>query len=135
MNRNALKTAMILSPVYSRRGASARSLRNNKKMLMINRVEFAMLDHVAEVRKFQHRYALRAENFANACDKSVQVGDVRQYVVGMQNVGAAAVGAESLRQRETEELGEGRNPLLFYGNTRDVLRFGSIPRTGTPLSL
>ena len=76
---------------------------------MVDRVELALLDQVGEVGHFQHGKARGLQQQRDARDQAVQVRDVRQDVVGEDQVGHAAFIAQLLGERAAEEGVEGRH--------------------------
>src|SRR3989338_3524202 len=77
------------------------------EMLMIDRVKFATVDQIFHIGHFEDRHTVLLQQDADPLDKTVQVGHVRQDIVGDNNVGlfsliaqfSGKVGAEKLRQR------------------------------------
>ena len=97
---------------------------------MIDRVELDVVDQLADVGHLDDGDAVRLEQRRDAGDEVVRVRDVRQHVVGVDDVGPAAARHELLGQAAAEEVldrlhapraGRGRGPGV-----------GSMPSTGTP---
>ena len=74
------------------------------EMLVIDRVELAVVDQVAHVVHLDHGDAVVLEQRRDSVDESVRVRDVREHVVGMHDIGPAALGDELCRQLTAEEL-------------------------------
>ncbi len=73
-----------------REEADERREREVTEMFVVNRVELAVVDHVAHVRRFHHHHAARRQQRVEAADNPGQIGHVRQHVVGMDNLGQQA---------------------------------------------
>ncbi len=70
---------------------------------MIDGVEFAVIDQIDHVRRFDHGHAIVGKDGADALDETVEVGDMGQDVVGQEEVGSGRmVGAQFLRQSQRE---------------------------------
>src|ERR1700694_120811 len=77
--------------------------REVRKMLVIDRIEFGALDKTQQMRKFQRERAAWFEKFAQPCDEVVQCGNVRQDVVGYDEVGLAVDRLQPLGRTLTEK--------------------------------
>jgi hypothetical protein len=59
-------------------------------VLVVDRVELHLADEVEEMRELDRQHARRLEHAGEAGDEVVEVGHVRQHVVGDHEVGRAA---------------------------------------------
>src|SRR6185312_1971832 len=90
MNRGALDA-------IEREAVSREQLRKGRhgkvaQMLVVHRVEFAVLEKIEEIRNLDHGRALLREHEADSLDESVQVRNVREHVVREDDVGSTAFG-------------------------------------------
>ena len=77
-----------------------RGHREVAEMLVIDRVELAVLDQVDHVGHLEHREAVRLlEQNRDPRDQAVQVRDVGEHVVGDDQIGGAALGPQSTGER------------------------------------
>ncbi len=93
------------------------------QVLVVDCVEFAVIDQIANVRELQDRHACRLEHPRNTLDETVGIGDVRQHVIGVQHVCRQALLRESRRQVNGEEIDQCLDANRLGGPRR---RFGRI---------
>ena len=98
------------------------------QVLMVDRVELAVVDQIDQIGHLQDRDAVLFEQGRDALDQAVEVGDVGQHVVGDDHVGAPALGLEPGRDLATEELVEGRDPGADRGRRRRLGRIDALDR-------
>ncbi len=92
------------------------------EVLVVDRVELALGDHVAHVRRLEDRHAIVGQQQLEAADEAVEVGNVGEHVVGVHHRGALALGAQTPSHLVAEELGDRRDASLLDGHLRDVHR-------------
>ena len=85
-------------------------------MLVIDRVELHGLDQPQQMRELEQRHALRRQRPCHAGDEAGKVGNMREHVVGDQQIGADR---EPPCQRVIEERRLGRNAARI-GDGGDV---------------
>ena len=56
------------------------------KMFMVNRVELMTVDHVFDVRHFDHHYAVVLQQILEAINEAVEIGNMRQYVIRVHDI-------------------------------------------------
>ena len=78
------------------------------QVLMVDRVELAVVDQIDQIGHLQDRDAVLFEQGGDALDQAVQVGHVGEHVVGEDHVGAPALGLEPGRELAAEEFDQGR---------------------------
>ena len=79
------------------------------QMLVVDRVELDAVDHVAQVRHFNHGDAAVDEQFTDAGDDSVHVGHVRKDVVCVDDIGVTDLMNQVAREPGPEEFRHGPN--------------------------
>ena len=89
------------------------------EMLVIDRVEFAPIDEVADVRHLDHDQSARLQDATDAAHDAAELGDVGEHVVGMQHVCEPAVGGQALGQRGAKEVAERRDTARL-GDAGDI---------------
>ena len=67
--------------------SSQRSQREVAKMFVIDRIEFDMIQQIFEIRSLDNDDAVRLQHRSKPGDDSVEIGDVRQDVIGVDDVG------------------------------------------------
>ena len=99
---------------------------------MVDGVELVLRDQPLEVRELERDHALRLEQARHAADEVVEVGHLREDVVGDDQVGRAG-------PRPTMPLGAAPRRRTRRGSARPsaarpraTLAAGSMPSTGTP---
>ena len=92
------------------------------EMLVVDGVELDPLNHLLHVWDFDHRDAVGLQQDLNAFHEPVQVGDVRQHVVGDDHVCCLAAIQQLASERRPEELAQRPNTSLLLRHPRDVLR-------------
>src|SRR5437762_2881790 len=90
------------------------------KMLVIDRIELTAVDHVFHVRHFNDQDAILLKNEPKATHKSIKLGDVRQNIIGVNDVGSLPFVEEACRQLFVKELADRRYAALHLGNARDI---------------
>src|SRR5262245_50634039 len=86
---------------------------------MVNRIELAPVDHVLDVRRFDDDDALVLEERCQPTQNTVEIGDVREHVVSVDDIGPVVVPAEARGKLFAEELGQRWNAPLalgYFGN-------------------
>ena len=63
-------------------------------MLVVNRVELAVIDQIPQIRRLDDGHAGVLEHDANAVHDATQVRDVREHVVRVDDVGPDAFSRE-----------------------------------------
>ena len=96
-----------------------RRQREVAQVLVIDRVEFDVLDQVLDVRRFDHHHPVVLEQRPKALHHAVEIGHVCQHIVRMNHVGPLASVGQALRDGRLKELADGRHALLLR-NPRDV---------------
>lgn len=89
-------------------------------MLVIDRVELQPVDHVAQRWHLDDRFAVVLEEQPYAVEHAVEIGHVGEDVVGVDNVGAAAMGGQPRREIAAEELFDSLDAALFASDAGDV---------------
>ena len=102
-------------------------------MLVVNRVELTPFDQPLEMRELECCSPRGLEQDFEAGDEIVEVGDVREDVVGRHQIGGAVLAREPPRDLRTKIGDFGRDPLA----DRDLgdVRAGSMPSTPISRSL
>src|SRR3989442_14317853 len=88
-------------------------------MLVIDRIELGVIDHVADIRHFDDDDTVILQQQAKTAHDAVEVRDVRQHVIRMNDVGALVLFRELLRELRAEEFAN-RRYAASYGYTRDI---------------
>ncbi len=88
-------------------------------MLVIDRVELPVLDQAQQVRELHRNCARGLQQDRQSSGEVVQVGHVRQHVVGADQVGLLARGGEPMRCHHTKEGDLGRHAARF-GHGGDI---------------
>ena len=105
------------------------------EMLVIDGVELELGDEVADVGRLDDGNALGLEHLLDPADESVGVGNMREDIVGVEDVGTLA-----LRPPAAGPCSSSKNstsvgmPLVLIASSA-MLAAGSMPRTGMPRSL
>ena len=110
MKRNHLDVEHL--EVVSRKERGERRQRKVEDVLVIDRVELAPADHLADVRDLDEAEPLRRQDRAQAGGEAVDVGHVGHHVVGMDDGGRLALGDQPLGEVLAEELRDGGDPSL-----------------------
>ena len=92
------------------------------EVLVIDRVEFQLGDEIAHIRRLDHGYAVRLEQPLDAARESVGIGNMREDVVGVDDVGELAFRGEPPGKLLVEELNQRRDALGLDRELRDVGR-------------
>ena len=92
-----------------------------RDMLVIDRVEHHIVDHVDDVGDLEHEGAVIGEQQADALHDIRHVVDMGEDVVGAEQLGFALFGLDACRQRAGEEVRERRDAVRGCGG-RDVAR-------------
>ena len=87
--------------------ALRRAQREIREMLVVDRVELVLGDEPHEMRKLDRRDAPRREQGGDAGDEGIDVGHLRQHIVGDDEVGGLAGGAQTPPGRLVEEPDQG----------------------------
>src|SRR4051812_21142728 len=72
-------------------------------MLVIDRIEFKVVNQTLEIRHFDYGNAVILQGLPNALDEAVQVGHMSEHIVGVDNVGAVTFANKLPCQLEGEE--------------------------------
>ena len=99
-------------------------------MLVVDRVELAVVDQVADIGRLDHRHAVVLEQRRDAGDEAVGVRHVRQDVVGVDDVGPAALGDQLAASSRPKNACSVSMPLSRAASTGPGA--GSMPSTGMP---
>ncbi len=73
------------------------------QMLVVDRVEFIIVDQGLDVGTLDHGHACVLQQRRHSGDKAVRIGDMRQHVVRDDEVGLLSLGAQLPGQIETEK--------------------------------
>jgi len=102
-------------------------------MFVINRVELIALDQLQQMRKLEGKCALGFQQARQTSSKVVEVGHMRKYIVGYQQIGLSPLRNKLLGQTGPHESNQGRDvPSLrracdvcrrLYSKNRDANRF------------
>jgi hypothetical protein len=100
------------------------------QVLVVNRVELAMVDQVPDIRSFDNRDAAFLQQRSDAVDDTSEVGDVREHIVRVDHIRAVPFRDQLLSERAPEEIltygdaclsrrrrGPGRGVNAEYGDT------------------
>ena len=79
-------------------------------MLVVDRVELAMVDHRLDGRVLDGDDAVLGEQRGETGDEVVEIGDVRHHVVGHHGVGGTTLVEDPFGQRAPEEAGDRVDP-------------------------
>ena len=80
---------------------------------MVDGVEFDVVQHVPEGRHLDDCHSIRLQHRPDPVDEPAEIGDVRQHVVGVEDVRAEAVGSQLAREVAPEEFAHGPNAAFF----------------------
>jgi hypothetical protein len=97
-------------PVAAHQGVDG-GAREVAEVLVVDRVELAVLDEVADAGVLDRDHARLLEQLAVTRHEAVEVGHVRHHVVGDDDVGLALLGRQLAGEVGAEELGEGRHAV------------------------
>src|SRR3984893_5159416 len=97
-------------------------------MLMIDRVELHMVDEVFNVRDFDYGNTFRFEHNRDPFDEPVEIGDMRQHVVGMDHIRAAVLLGETVCQVLTKEFRDSGDAALARNLSNVARRFNTKNR-------
>ena len=89
-------------------------------MLMINRVELALVDHVFHIRHFNYQNAIVLEGEVKAANESIKVCHVREDVMSVNKIGLLSLGGKLGGQLFAEKLAYGRYVALRLRDARHV---------------
>jgi hypothetical protein len=103
------------------------------KVLVVNRVELAVLDEVAHVRAFDDRDSTAVEHRRKTGNDTIQVGHVREDIVRVNDVGAKPLRRELVGELIAEEANDGSNPLLLRDLCDVLCRFDPEDRNAASL--
>ena len=106
-----------------------RGQREVAQVLVVDRVELAVVEHVLDVRHLDHRHAVRLQQRPDAGDEAVQIGDVGEHVVGVEDVGALPVCRQPLAQASRRRTRDASG-CPARSATAAMFRAGSMPSTG-----
>jgi hypothetical protein len=87
-------------------------------MFVVDRVELVIVDQVEKMRELHGYDAALCEKAPHAIDEIPDIGNVSQYIVANNQVGAAFLLAHALGRRNTEECYFGLNPLSLSSRGR-----------------
>src|SRR5262245_42587848 len=90
-------------------------------MLMIYGVEFAVIEHIPYIRRFDHGNAGRLEERVNTLNEAVELRNVREDVVCVEDIRPQSFAHELCREFTSEKVCTSGNALLNR-NARDVPR-------------
>ncbi len=91
------------------------------EVLVIDRIELAVVDHLLDVRRLDHRDAVLLEEDADPLHDAVEVRHMGEHIVRVHDVRALPGRRQPRRDRRVEELRDGRDAALL-GDLRDVAR-------------
>src|SRR5690606_29913327 len=74
------------------------------EVLVVNRVELVLLNEPHQVGELERDDAIRGQDLRDAAYERMEVGDLRQHVVGGDQVGLHALGTQPRRQGRAEEV-------------------------------
>ena len=74
------------------------------EVLVVDRVEFQLGDEIAHIRRLDHGNAVRLEQPLDAAGESIGIGNMREDVVGVDDVGELAFRCEPPGKLLVEEL-------------------------------
>ena len=97
-----------------------RGYREVAQVLVINGVELAVLDQVANIRRFDDCHTIILEQNANAFDEAVEIGYVGEHIVSNDHVGALALCAQLLCETLGEERTQGGDADFLCGSRRPL---------------
>ena len=97
MNRNA--PYIVEEQAVATKQLVYRSDREIAQVLMVNRVELAVVYQVPDIRELQDGHAFGCQQPGNARHEAVRVGNVRKNVVRVNDISRIAARGESVRQR------------------------------------
>src|SRR5262245_13699705 len=89
---------------------------------MVDGVELAAIDHVLDVRHFDDHYSVIFDKGREPTHYPVKIRDVREHVVGVNDVSLHALPAKVQGEVFVEEVGQRRNAALAASNLGDVDR-------------
>ena len=89
------------------------------QVLVIDRVEFDVVDQVLDVRRFDHHDPVVLEQRPKSLHHAVEIGHVCQDIVRMNHVGPLASVSQTLGDGCLKKLADGRHALLLR-DPRDV---------------
>src|SRR5580704_3141747 len=101
VNRSMLKVIQKQAMIAEK--AIQRGDREVAEVLVIDGVEFAMLDKIEQIGNLDNKYAVPLEKLRNAINETAQVCDMREHVVGEKDIGPLLLLKELLRQTQGEE--------------------------------
>ena len=67
-------------------------------MLVVDGVELALLDQVDNVRRLDHGHTRGLQQGSDAVDEAVQIGHMREHIVGQEDIRFLALGGQLFRQ-------------------------------------
>ena len=95
-------------PMASRH-AFDRHERKVRKVLMVDGIELVFLDQPLKMGKLECNHAIRRQQDLHTRNKIVEVRDLRQHIVADDEVSAAALHHQPLREGRTKELDKSRD--------------------------
>jgi hypothetical protein len=87
---------------------------------MIDGIELAVVYHVTDIGHFDHGQPVIFQEQADAANDSIQIGDVSKDVIGVDNICALTLLAQSFRQTLIEEVAERGNAVFVSGDARYI---------------
>ena len=100
-------------------------------MLVIDGIELAALNHLPDVRHFEHCNASFFQEPRDPTDYSIQIRHMGQNVIGMNDIGAYSFRAQLFGEFRSEEIARAsaRRAPQPRGRCSSA---GSMPSTGMP---
>src|SRR5688572_3929332 len=87
---------------------------------VIDGVKLASIDHVLNVRYFDHRHAVFFQQIVNAAHEAVEIWHVGQDIAGVNHVGLITLRSQTSAQFVAKEFTDRRNAVFFTSNSRNV---------------